>query len=104
MEERLEHLGRVMERGFDTLADLQRETNLRLDRHEEVLIKLADGMVALNGRVDSLNGRVDSLTAEVKSLNGRFDNFLTGEHHRDHGELHRRVERLERHLGLAATP
>jgi hypothetical protein len=73
MEERLDHLARVMERGFDTLADLQRETNERLDM----------------------------LTIEVRTLTGRFDNFVTGAHREEHSDLRTRVERTERHLKLA---
>jgi calcineurin-like phosphoesterase family protein len=101
MEERLEHLTRVMERGFDTLSDLLRDTNVRLDRaierldrheavlvrvierldrHEDVLVKLADNVIALNGRVDTLTHEVKSLNGEVKIFNGRFDSFLTGAH------------------------
>lgn len=75
VEQRLDRVIAVMERGFETLADLQRDTNHRLD----------------------------ALTGEMRNLNVRFDNFLTGVHPQDHADLRRRVERIERHLHIPDT-
>jgi len=82
-DDAITRLERVMQTGFETLADLQRETNARLDAHENILVDLA---------------------GEVRGLNARFDNFLTGEHKKDHDALWQRLERVERHLGLEPEP
>jgi hypothetical protein len=75
VEQRLDRVIAVMERGFDTLADLQRDTNQRLD----------------------------TLTEEMRNMSLRFDNFVSGVHQRDHADLRRRVERIERHLHIPDT-
>lgn len=48
-------LERIMQVGFETLADLQRETNARLDQ---------------------TNARLDQTNMRLERLEGRFDNFL----------------------------
>jgi hypothetical protein len=103
-----------MTTGFNTLADLQRETNeriedtnerlgltnerldgaiVRLDRHEVVLVRLVDAVSDLRGDVRGLRG-------DVRGLGERFDNFLTGTHRQEHNKLIGRVGRIEGHLGL----
>jgi len=73
----IEQLRRVMEKGFATLADLQRETNERLDH------------------------AVDRIDARLERIEGRFDHFLGtagGESRQlrdDVDDLQRRVRRLE---------
>ncbi len=117
LEQRFDRMIGVTERGFDTLADLQRETNHRLELLNErvdVVIERVDGLTervdGLTERVDRitvqvevLTVRVDALTGEVRNLNVRFDNFLTGVHQQDHADLRRRVERIERHLHIPDT-
>lgn len=79
-DDAIEQLRRVMEVGFGTLADLQRETNERL------------------GRVEV---RLERVEVRLERLDGRFDHFLEiagGEARRLRGDLDaltRRVERLE---------
>lgn len=89
----MERLERIMEAGFATLADLQRETNERLEQ--------------TNARLDQTNARLDQhekvlvkLVTEVQALGERFDHFLTGSHRDDHERLRARIERVEKHLGL----
>jgi hypothetical protein len=85
-QERFAQLARVMEAGFNTLADLQRETNARLDQ--------------TNARLDVHEKALTALVGEVRALNQRFDNFLTGAHRQAHEELEARVDRIEAHLGF----
>jgi chromosome segregation ATPase len=101
MDDAFARLGRIMEAGFNTLADLQRETNARLDQTNARLDQT-------NARLDQTNVRLDQhekvlvrLAEEVHSLNARFDNFLTGAHREEHDALRTRVERIEEHLGIA---
>ena len=91
-------------------------TNERLDRHEEVLIKLLQGqerherLLAHHGQLLERHERVlerheqalSQLVVEVQNLNGRFDNFLTGAHQKAHQDisdelatLKQRVDRIE---------
>ncbi len=75
------HLARVMQKGFDTLADIGRETN---------------------ERIDQTNERLDQTNERLGRLEGRFDNLIAtaGGARRDLREdvedLRSRVERLER--------
>jgi hypothetical protein len=84
----------------------------------EILRGMWREMKGLNGRIDKTNERLDKLCTEIKSeigalrekteagfakLDDRFDNFLRGEHGREHAELRERVERIEQHLGLKPT-
>ncbi|MBI2896381.1 MAG: hypothetical protein HYY06_22680 [Deltaproteobacteria bacterium] len=84
-------LERVMQAGFDTLADLLRETNSRLDE--------------TNARLGKLEARVDETNTRLGKLEGRFDNFLkvagteTRRLRTDVDKLARRVNRLERKAG-----
>ncbi len=55
-KEQIERLARIMEKGFDTLADLAVETNQRLDE---------------------TNQRLDETNRRLGGLEGRFDNFLS---------------------------
>lgn len=76
----IEQLRRVKEKGFATLADLQRETNDRLDQ---------------------TNTRLDEAVEQLGRIEGRFDHFLgnAGAESRAIREavddLQRRVRRLE---------
>ncbi len=87
-EDGIAQLKRVMEAGFATLADLQRETNERLDETNERL-----------GRVEL---RLERVEVGLERLGGRFDHFLGtagGESRKlreDLDALTVRVERLER--------
>lgn len=73
-----------MQAGFETLADLQRETNARLEE---------------------TNARLDETNARLGRLEGRFENFLktaggeTRQLRKDLDSLVRRVGRLERKAG-----
>jgi predicted nuclease with TOPRIM domain len=64
------------------------------------MAELRGEVVELRGEVVELRGEVVELRGEVRTLSVRFDNFLVGEHRRDHIELHERVARLEEHAGL----
>ena len=102
----ISHLHNMMQAGFATLADLQRETNQRLDhaverldRHETLLERLVDKVVVLDNSVVALSG-------QLQSLDQRFDNFLTGSHGRSHHDVERRLKRLEQHadFGCDSSP
>ncbi len=104
----ISHLHNMMQAGFATLADLQRETNQRLDltverldhaverldRHETLLERLVDKVVVLDNSVVALSG-------QLQSLDQRFDNFLTGTHGRSHHDVELRLKRLEQHAGFS---
>lgn len=76
-----------MERGFDTLADLIRETN--------------QGVAGLGTRLDETNSRLDETNARLGKLESRFDNLLdfagreTRELRDRVGSLENRVDHLE---------
>jgi predicted nuclease with TOPRIM domain len=90
-DRRFERLESIMERGFATLADLQRETNTRLDetntrlgetntRLGETNTRLGETntrLGRLETKVEVLTERVDHLTDRVDVLTGRVD-VLTG--------------------------
>jgi hypothetical protein len=63
----------VMEKGFETLADLIRETNQRLDATNEHLD-------ATNLRLEGTNHRLDAtrreLGDEIRGTNARIDNLI----------------------------
>ena len=106
-DEAVARLERVMEVGFRTLADLQRETNARLDgainrldTHERVLIRLVDGVDAISERLDTHEQVLIRLVGGMDALNQRFDHFLTGTHRAEHEELRARVDRIEKKLGM----
>lgn len=73
-------LAKVMQRGFDTLADLIRETNSRLDSTNNRLDDVRDGLTRLEGRFDNL---IDIVGTENRRLWGAVE------------ELQRRVGKLE---------
>jgi hypothetical protein len=57
-----EETKRIMERGFETLADLIRETNERLDASRTELGARVDRVrVELGGQIAQTNGRLDNL-------------------------------------------
>jgi hypothetical protein len=81
----------------------------------EILKQIRDEGRKTNQRLDEtsqrLSERLDQLRAETRQgfamvgdrldrIDQRMDNFLTGEHRRDHEELRERVSRLEQHVGL----
>lgn len=72
-DRRFERLEGIMERGFATLADLQRETNTRLDETNTRLGRLETKVEVLTERVDRLTERVDRLTERVDMLTARVD-------------------------------
>jgi hypothetical protein len=82
--------------------------NARVDRKiDELRLDLGARIDATNERVDVLTGRVDLLTGRVDQvivrldrIELRFDNFLTGEHRREHLDLRERVARLEERAGI----
>jgi predicted nuclease with TOPRIM domain len=99
--------GSAMLRVLREIRDELREVRGELFEHRHRLDFLSKGQIETNtklaelkGEVQSLKGEVQSLKGEVTKLNSRFDNFLTGEHRRDHDELRKRVERLEAHAGI----
>ncbi len=85
------------------IRDEIRLTNARLDGQQRILIRVADDLGDLNGRVDHLTGRVDHLTGRVDHLTGRVDHLtgrvdiLTG--HVEHltGAMEQVHARLDRH-------
>lgn len=99
MSERgLERLEQIMERGFDTLADLQRETNARLDQ--------------TNARLETLEGKVETLTERVGVIEtvltdlasqlvaqGRVLRSIADRHDTAIEELRRRLDAVEKRLG-----
>jgi uncharacterized coiled-coil DUF342 family protein len=101
-ETEIGQLRRVMEAGFGTLADLQRETNARLDTTIERLDATNARLDATNARLDETNVRLGETNARLGRLEGRFDNLLevAGREPRslrdDLTALALRVEALER--------
>jgi chaperonin cofactor prefoldin len=97
-DRRLDRLENIMERGFATLADLQRETNDRLG--------------SLEGKVDVLTGRVDVLTERVVVIehvlqdratqlvaHGRVMRLIADKHDVALDDLRKRLEAVEKRLG-----
>lgn len=80
-EDGIAQLKRVMEAGFATLADLQRETNERLERVEMRLERVEVGLERLGGRFDHVLGTAGG---ESRTLREDLDALTV------------RVERLER--------
>lgn len=91
------------------IRDGVRQTNVRLDRMGEELNTRLD---KTNARLDKTNARLDQtndglagLRQEVEEgfrlMDQRFDNFLMGEHGKEHDELRRRVSHIEEHLGFS---
>lgn len=102
------------------IRDGVKQTNVRLDRMGEGLNQRLDQTNArldqmgeeLNTRLDRTNARLDQtndglagLRQEVEEgfrlMDQRFDNFLLGEHGKEHDELRRRVSHIEEHLGFS---
>ncbi len=94
-ESQFDRLARVMEAGFNTLADLISESNTRLDRLEVQQRET-------NTRLDRLEVQQRETNTRLERLEGRFDHFLDvagGETRRLREEmttLTSRVDRLER--------
>jgi hypothetical protein len=61
-DEELRKLTLVTQRGFDTLADLLRETNGKVDANAAA--------------IRDLGGRVDETNVRLGRLEGRFDNLI----------------------------
>ncbi len=111
----ISHLHNMMQAGFATLADLQRETNQRLDltverldhtverldRHETLLERLVDKVVVLDERSQRHEAAMVALSGQLQSLDQRFDNFLTGTHGQSHHDVELRLKRLEQHAGFS---
>ena len=72
-DRRFERLEGIMERGFATLAELQRETNTRLDETNTRLGRVETKVEVLTERVDRVTERVDHLTEHVDHLTERLD-------------------------------
>jgi hypothetical protein len=94
-----DRLAAIMERGFDTLADLLGKTNARLD---ETNVRLDATRRELGERLDATNARLDATREEVRANGGRLDNLieLAGRESRalrkDVDELKERVLALEK--------
>jgi len=102
------------------IRDEIRQTNTRLDGHERILIRVADALGVLTGRVDVLTDHVDVLTGRVDVLGGqmeqanarlerhdgrfaRMTEILTSMDHRLTSMDHR-LERVEGAIDVTANP
>jgi phage shock protein A len=81
-------LERVMTHGFETLADLQRETNTRLDQTNARFESLERRVGVIGGVLEDFAAQLLTLARAVKHLAETQDAAI--------GDLRRRVEVLER--------
>jgi putative component of toxin-antitoxin plasmid stabilization module len=91
---------------------VREELSSRLDRVTAELSgridNVAQGLADLRGEVVELRQEITELREEtakgLATLDVRLDNFLIGQHGREHGALRDRVTRIETHLGLPPIP
>jgi chromosome segregation ATPase len=98
---------RGLKEGQTEVRDEIRQTNERLDRHEQVLIQLVHGQERhekLLERHEKILDRHEKslslLVTEVRELGSRIDNIVTGPMGEKVRELDRRVTTLESRAGI----
>ncbi len=87
-----------MSRGFDTLADLQRETNARLDQTNARLGSLESKVDVLTERVGAIEHVLVDLAGQLVA-HGRVMRLIADKHDAMLDELRRRLELVEKRLG-----
>ncbi len=94
-----------MQTGFDTLADLQRDTNARLDQTNARLDQTNARLETIEGKVEALTERVATIEhvladlAEQLLAHGRLLRTIADRHDAALDELRRRLEAVEKRLG-----
>ncbi len=103
-DRRFERLEGIMERGFATLADLQREANARIDQTNARLDQTNTHLERLDGRVEVLTQRADVIEHTLVDLasqlvdHGRLLRVIADRHDGAIDDIKRRLDAVERRL------
>jgi hypothetical protein len=96
-DRRFERLESIMERGFATLADLQRETNARLDETNARLGRVETNAEVLTTRVGVIEHVLVDLASQLVDQ-GRLLRGIADRHDGAIDEIKRRLDAVERRL------